>query len=724
VSLSRREFLKLGLAVGSSAALAGCARPAEQLLVSQFDMPELRLPGVPVYYATGCGECRGGCGLAVKTVSGRAIHLMGQPTHPISRGKVCAQSFTALQALYHPDRLKTPLRRSEGGAFDRVDWGTALAALADQLKAGKPALWITGRLGGSRGALLMELARKAGARLWVLEFPGATAERMAMQSLVGRPELPYDVFEDAEYVVNFGGDPLGWSHSPVRYGWSWGQFRSFSGPAFKARGTIVTFSSRMGLTAASSDRWVPVRPGGEGWAALGLALALQKAGNRAAGGAAARGLTLEQASQASGVPEEIFHRLAARLGRVPRGRARVIGGFESAAQVGGLASLQVIYSLNQALGAEVRTFEPDLVLPVGAPVAGREVLISGQEAAAGLAAGTFSNVWIIEVNAAYLLPARMQLAQALKKAANVVRFGPFLDETTALASWVIPTSIWLEDWGDQLVGLPEGAVYNVQQPVVQPTVGPGNLTELLLLAAQAAGYSEFAHKTARELVARFTPQKPEWNQFVARGGSWDEVPLDWEPYRHHNRPLAPPPPVSDPGRRPAGRSPYEHLRGPAAAPLAPPPRAGEQKILIPFPSNSLGDGSGANRPWLPELPDPLTTTVWTTWLEINDRQAAEMHLERGDLVRVTSASGELVVPALPTPSIHPDAVAMPLGGGRAAYGKYGANPMEIADLSWQEGTGELAWMGTPVTLSPTGEKRRLTLMDVRVNKLHRSALPH
>ena len=49
--------------------------------------------------------------------------------------------------------------------------------------------------------------------------------------------------------------------------------------------------------------------------------------------------------------------------------------------------------------------------------------------------------------------------------------------------------------------------------------------------------------------------------------------------------------------------------------------------LVTFPTQP-GRGSGANRPWLQETPDPSTTVTWNTWVEINPETAEELGLRR------------------------------------------------------------------------------------------------
>ena len=74
--------------------------------------------GVEAWVPSVCGQCPGGCGILVRTVTAvgdgvkRAVKIEGNPYHPISRGTVCPKGAAGLQALYDPDRIKGPLKRS------------------------------------------------------------------------------------------------------------------------------------------------------------------------------------------------------------------------------------------------------------------------------------------------------------------------------------------------------------------------------------------------------------------------------------------------------------------------------------------------------------------------------------------------------------------------------------------------------------------------------------
>ena len=88
--------------------------------------------------------------------------------------------------------------------------------------------------------------------------------------------------------------------------------------------------------------------------------------------------------------------------------------------------------------------------------------------------------------------------------------------------------------------------------------------------------------------------------------------------------------------------------------------------------------------------------------------AAEKYgVKTGDTLEVASQHGKLQAPALITPAIAPDVIAMPIGQGHENFTRYatgrGANPISILAPMTVEGTSSLAWAATRVKISRVGE---------------------
>jgi molybdopterin-containing oxidoreductase family iron-sulfur binding subunit len=147
-------------------------------------------------------------------------------------------------------------------------------------------------------------------------------------------------------------------------------------------------------------------------------------------------------------------------------------------------------------------------------------------------------------------------------------------------------------------------------------------------------------------------------------------------------------------------------------------KEGKHFHLVTF-ATQMGDGRGANRPWLQETPDPQTTVTWNSWLEIHPDTAHQLGIVDDDIVEVSPVGGGEKIEAVVYlyPAIRPDTVAIPFGQGHTALGRWaegrGVNPARL----WPETinqAGELTISDTVVTITPTGRRRPLARQESRV----------
>ena len=94
-------------------------------------------------------DCPDACGVLIRVEDGRAVKIQGDPSHPVTRGFLCAKVAKYLDRVYAPDRVFYPMRRvaakgpreratlplNRGGAppgstFRRISWAEALAEIA------------------------------------------------------------------------------------------------------------------------------------------------------------------------------------------------------------------------------------------------------------------------------------------------------------------------------------------------------------------------------------------------------------------------------------------------------------------------------------------------------------------------------------------------------------------------------------------------------------------
>ncbi len=87
-----------------------------------------------------CRMCHGVCGVLVHIKDGKVVKVTGDPDCPTSFGYICPKGRASVEYLYHPDRLRYPIKR--GGAkgenkWQRISWDEALDTIVQKLNAFK-----------------------------------------------------------------------------------------------------------------------------------------------------------------------------------------------------------------------------------------------------------------------------------------------------------------------------------------------------------------------------------------------------------------------------------------------------------------------------------------------------------------------------------------------------------------------------------------------------------
>jgi anaerobic selenocysteine-containing dehydrogenase len=768
--MQRRDFIKLSAVTGATTALGACGHPEHQLI--RFVPEEDLVPGVATWKPSICTLCPAGCGLMVRVMEGEAEvvrngelglikmglakKLEGNPNHPINQGKLCPRGQAGLQITYHPDRVKSPLKRSGprgSGQFQEISWDDAIKELVSELRSIRteardhPLAFLSRPLRGQRHRVVEE---------FLPEFPGKPAFyfeafdqavlRHANTYSFGYGRLPTVDLANTNYVVSFGADFLGTWNSPVAQSVGYGQMRQ--GRAGQ-RAKFVQFEARMSLTGANADEWVPVKPGTEGVLALGLAHVIVREKLRRAEDAGRAGTLLAGWSEGLPAysPEEVEKKTGVSAARVSRIATEMTSHSPAVAFVGGAPlahtsgffSALTVNALNALLGNVGKPggifFTPQALRPgffvelpptFGGNIAIIDLLI--QPLLDGLPEAARA-LMLYEANPVFALPATCRVREAFEKIPFIVSFGSFIDETSVLADLILPDHSPLESWVDDI---PESgsklAVVSVAPPAIRPLYNTRAMPDVLLEVDHELGgemlqrmpwktYEELLRSSLEELQAHKGSVEAAnsddfWNKLQEQGGWWSAEVRHLPEYGYQYLPT----PLNQ-GRwwRSMRALSLQEVRAmpPAKFELREPEFAGDMKefpfYFLPYPTQLLGDGSLAHLPWLQETPDPLSTAMWGTWVEINPRTAQNLGIKQGDLLEVASQHGTLRAPALIYPGIAPDVVAMPVGQGHANFTRYasgrGANPISILASMFTPETGSLAWAATRVKISRVGEGR-------------------
>ncbi|MBZ5586876.1 MAG: molybdopterin-dependent oxidoreductase, partial [Acidobacteriia bacterium] len=254
----RRDFLKI-LGIGGAAGLAGCSRTAPDSLTPYVIPPEEMVRGHALWYRSACRECPAGCGLEARVREGRVHKVEGNPEHPVNGGGLCARGQAAVQGLYNPDRLRTPLVRWPNGKLGPATWDEAEKRIAEALTRARARKDAVGLLTGACAGALDDLGGEFlkamnSARRFRYEPLAHENLRLANKLCFGAASLPVLRFADARAAFLFGAGALETYISPVGY------TRGLS-EARRAGGRMVYFGPRLSLTGSRADEWVPGDPG-------------------------------------------------------------------------------------------------------------------------------------------------------------------------------------------------------------------------------------------------------------------------------------------------------------------------------------------------------------------------------------------------------------------------------------------------------------------------------
>jgi anaerobic selenocysteine-containing dehydrogenase len=303
----------------------------------------------------------------------------------------------------------------------------------------------------------------------------------------------------------------------------------------------------------------------------------------------------------------------------------------------------------------------------------------------------------------HTIPSASGFQEALSKVPFIVSFSSMLDDTAIQADLILPDHACLESWGDviPLAGTRD-SVIGLMQPVVTPVFDTRQFPEVLMTAAHELGgemkaafpYESYLDMLKAEMkksagIASGKDFEATWVDLLKQGGLFKTNHGQVKRYRWTGGMSLPEP--------------------------AKPRFAGNEKefplYLSIYPSTAFYDGRGASHPWLQQLPDPMTTVVWDSWIEINPKTAERLGIKFGDLVEVTSPQGSVRVPAVIYPGIRPDMVAIPLGQGHRDMGRYakgrGSNPLQLLAMTLEGTEPQPAWNATRVRVTRISDKGEL-----------------
>jgi molybdopterin-containing oxidoreductase family iron-sulfur binding subunit len=687
--IKRRDFLKVLGVTGAGATLTGCSTGNVERLIPYVVNPEDVTPGVATWYTTVCDGCAAQCGMWVRTREGRAVKVEGNPNHPVSGGALCAKGHATLQHLYNPDRYTGPMIR-EGGQLRAATWEEAEALLAQRIQgAAGNVMFIGGAMGPSMTSLVDSFVGAVGGRRVQFDALSDAPLREAARIAFGVNALPLYDLASARLLISFADDFIESGPSPVAH--QRGFARMSATDDHGAKGRFVYVGSRLSLTGQNADEWVPINPGSEAALALGMASVI--AGESGAAGPYASVLAAydaQTAASATGVSVDTVRELAERF--VSEGPSLAMGPGVGSHHRNATASHLAVLILNYVAGNVGRTLHLE-----GGPTGASRPYAEMEASIRAMAGGQVGVVMVDDSNPAFALPASSGFAEAFGGVAFKVSFATAPDETSAMADLILPDRHFLESWGDSS---PQAGVLALRQAVMQPVphFDAKQTGDVLLSVGARLGHA-LGGATFYEFLrgAHQAMHGPAMGDFETM---WRET-LRKGAAQH---------PVEMMAAAPELRAPDTALTFDAPALDG----DGDFALMV-YPSSRFGAGEFANAPWLQELPDPVSKIMWHSWVEMNPHAAEARGIREGDIVSVTSPHGSVDVPVWLYPGIREDVVAVAMGGGHTDFGRWangqGANAMALLPAVAEQPSGAFVTMATRVSITPTGERRRIVTTE-------------
>jgi thiosulfate reductase / polysulfide reductase chain A len=263
LEITRRTFMKSGAAAGVAGTLGTRGMKGAPAFAAGIDEDAWYRQGEIETTYNVCDMCPWSCGLVVRSVNGVVHKIDGNPDDPKSRGMLCPRGQGGVSFMYDPDRLRAPMVRTGErgeGRFREVEWDFALDLIAQKLNE------VRERSGEESVAIF---AHGASDYWWVEHFAQAWGTPNAANPASSLCISPREEASLLTFGTPVGGhEPLDWPNLQclTLIGSHIGEdarntvmqdFANLHGRG----GKIIVVDPRLSSAGTKADHWLPIKPG-------------------------------------------------------------------------------------------------------------------------------------------------------------------------------------------------------------------------------------------------------------------------------------------------------------------------------------------------------------------------------------------------------------------------------------------------------------------------------
>jgi len=263
IEVSRRKFLQgsvaLTIAGGTSITATNLFSSSEEKRM--IEVTTKTGTGEAKEIATLCEMCVNKCAALARVEGGVVTKLNPNPLFPKSKNMLCARGNAGIQALYDPDRLKSPMIRDGekgSGKFKKVTWDEAfeyikvkmLHILDEEEDNRSSFLFCAGE--GMAEHTFRQFYEAFGSANW-LNHSSICLQTVASGYGVTIGAYPQADLDNAEYIIMAGANRAEAIVTPD----TMDAFKRTKGRGAK----MICIDPRFTNTAAKADKWLAINPG-------------------------------------------------------------------------------------------------------------------------------------------------------------------------------------------------------------------------------------------------------------------------------------------------------------------------------------------------------------------------------------------------------------------------------------------------------------------------------